>query len=207
MKKIIGIFQTISILIGFTVIVLFIIPTIIGIKPFIVLSGSMESTIKTGSVAYINTHVKAGDIQVGDIIAFNVENSQVTHRAIAINENNTFTTKGDANENEDLAPVKFEDYKGKTIFSIPYLGKLITSCKTRTGHFIVFLIIGLNILCLIFSGDNERNSKKQDDNEMKKNKNETAKINNDKQKIQKTKVINNEPSNTKEKEKIADEKK
>ena len=159
MRKVINIFQTISILIGFIAIVLFIIPTIIGIKPFIVLSGSMENTVKTGSVAYINTHVNAEDIQIGEIIAFSVGNSQVTHRVIGINENNTFITKGDANDNEDLAPVKFEDFKGKTIFSIPYLGKFITMCKTKIGHFIIFLIIGLNILFLIFSKDNDKKIK------------------------------------------------
>lgn len=158
MKRALSIFQTISIIIGFIVIALFLIPTIIGIKPFIVLSGSMEDEIKTGAIAYINTHVKVQDIQVGDIIAFNVGNTQVTHRVIAVNENNTFTTKGDANENEDLRPVKFEDYKGKTIFSIPDIGKIITKCNTKIGHFIIYIIIGLNVLCLIFSGD-ERKSK------------------------------------------------
>ena len=77
MRKVINIFQTISILIGFIAIVLFIIPTIIGIKPFIVLSGSMENTVKTGSVAYINTHVNAEDIQIGEIIAFSVGNTHI----------------------------------------------------------------------------------------------------------------------------------
>lgn len=164
MRKVINIFQTISILIGFTAIVLFIIPTIIGIKPFIVLSGSMENAVKTGSVAYINTHVKAEDIKIGDIIAFSVGNTQVTHRVIGINKYSSFITKGDANKNEDLAPVKFEDFKGKTIFSIPYLGKFMTMCKTRMGKFIIFLIIGLNILCLMFSKETDKKAKKKIDN-------------------------------------------
>lgn len=214
MRKVINIFQTVSILMGFIVIALFLVPTIIGIKPFIVLSGSMEDTIKTGSIAYINTHVKAQDIQVGDIIAFDIENAQVTHRAIAINENNTFTTKGDANENEDLAPVKFENYKGKTIFSIPYVGKLITMCQTKTGHFIVFMIIGLNILCLIFSSDSEKSNKKQrnieidgsKNTEVDKGKNKTTEVNNEKQEILEQEAINNKQKDTNEKEGIANEK-
>lgn len=157
MKKAIGIFQTISILIGFVAIILFFIPTIIGIKPFIVLSGSMESTIKTGAVAYINTHVKAQDIQVGDIIAFKVDKSFVTHRVISINDDNTFTTKGDANQTEDLAPVKFEEFGGKTIFSLPYLGYLLQSMQTRTGIFILLTTVGLNVVLLIFlSEDKEK---------------------------------------------------
>ena len=157
MKKIINIFQIISMIIGITLIVLFLVPTICGIKPHIVLSGSMEPQIKTGAVAYVNTHMGAEKIKVGDIIAFKVENKQVTHRVIAINEDNTFTTKGDANETEDIAPVKFENCYGKTVFSIPYLGRIMSTFKTRVGSFIVYTIIGLNIVCIIFSNGNCEN--------------------------------------------------
>lgn len=157
MRKVIGVFQTVSILIGFMVVVLFLIPAIFGIKPFIVLSGSMEDEIKTGSVAYVNTHVDVQNIKAGDIIAFGVGSRQVTHRVVAVNDDDTFTTKGDANDVEDLAPVKFEDYKGKTVFSIPYLGKFIGKCQTKVGYFIIFAIIGLNVVCIIFGGANNKN--------------------------------------------------
>lgn len=159
MKKIIKIFQTISIIIGFIVIILFLFPTLIGIKPFIVQSGSMEKEIKTGSVAYVNTHIPVENIKVGDIIAFSVGNQQVTHRVIAINENNTFTTKGDANKTEDLSPVKFEKYKGKTIFSIPYLGYVLNSTQTKIGKFIFGVVIGLNIISYIFIKDDNKKIK------------------------------------------------
>ena len=159
MKKVISIFQMMSMIIGVTLIVLFLIPTIFGIKPYIVRSGSMENEIKTGSVAYVNTKIGVQEIQVGDIIAFKVGNEQVTHRVIAINEDNTFTTKGDANETEDMAPVMFENYRGKTIFSIPYLGRIMSAFKTKIGCFITFTVIGLNIVCIIFSNndDDEKN--------------------------------------------------
>ena len=150
MKTLIRILQAISTLIGIALIILFLIPAICGIKPFVVLSGSMEPQIKTGAVAYVNTYIRVDAINVGDIIAFSVGDEQVTHRVIQINEDNTFTTKGDANNTEDLAPVSFESYKGKTIFSIPYLGKVMSLFQTSTGRFIVFLIIGLNIVCIIF---------------------------------------------------------
>lgn len=156
MKKVIGIFQTISILIGIAVVILFLIPTATGITPFIVLSGSMENEIKTGSVAYANTHAKVEDVKVGDIIVFKVDKSYVTHRVISINDNNTFTTKGDANKTEDLAPVKFEDFGGKTVFSVPYLGYLLQAMQTRTGIFILLTAVGLNIVCLIFASGDKR---------------------------------------------------
>ena len=162
-KVIMSIVQSILIILGILVILTFVAPRIIGIHPFIVLSGSMEDEIKTGSVAYADTKAKVEDVKVGEVIVFNVDKAQVTHRVIAINDNNTFTTKGDANETEDLAPVKFEDFGGKTIFSIPYLGYAIQSVQSRTGIFAVLVIVGINVIYLIFSSDDKKEKDKKDE--------------------------------------------
>ena len=106
----------------------------------------MEKEILTGSVAYANTHVKVEEIKVGDIIVFKLDNKFVTHRVTAINDDNTFTTKGDANQTEDLVPVKFENFVGKTVFSIPYLGYLLQLVQTQTGRFILLLQL-INAIC------------------------------------------------------------
>ncbi len=161
MKKIINIFQILSISVVIILIIILLIPLLIGIKPYIVLSGSMEPKIKTGSVAYINTHVDVQTISEGDIIGFMQGDKEVTHRVVSINENNTFVTKGDSNANADFAPVTFEQYRGKTIFSIPYLGNLINSFKTKTGKFIIGIIIGLNIVCIVFSEDKTKEEKNE----------------------------------------------
>ena len=160
MKKILNAFMNMVsatlILIGILAILLLVIPTMIGYKPFVVLSGSMEPQIKTGSIAYNNTHVKAEDVKAGDVIVFKTEKTYVTHRVVSINENNSFTTKGDANKTEDLAPVKFENFKGKTVFSIPYLGKILNLMKSRIGIFILLSAVGINIVYAIFSEDDNK---------------------------------------------------
>lgn len=156
MKKIISIFQGILIAVGVCTILFFLIPMLIGITPSVVLSGSMEDEIKTGAVVYSNTHIKVEDIQVGDVILYQLGTNQVTHRVTKINSNETFTTKGDANENVDLSPVPFKNYKGKVMFSIPYLGTLVQSIKSRTGYFIIFTIIGINILIGILYNSNAK---------------------------------------------------
>lgn len=157
MKKIINIFQGILITVGICTILLFLVPMLIGIIPSVVLSGSMEGEIKTGAVVYSNTHVKVEDIQVGDIILYQLGTNQVTHRVVKINSNETFTTKGDANENVDLSPVQFKNYKGKVIFSIPYLGILVQNIQTKTGYFIIFTIIGINILIgILYNSDTKK---------------------------------------------------
>lgn len=174
LKLIMNIIQNLLITIGVLVILTFVAPRIFGIHPFIVLSGSMENEIKTGAVAYADTKAKVEDVKIGDIIVFKVGESQVTHRVIAINDNNTFTTKGDANATEDLAPVKFEDFGGQTIFSIPYLGYVLQSLQTRTGIFVVLVTIGLNILYFIFSPEDEKKKNKKEKNKVK-NKDENEK--------------------------------
>lgn len=163
MRNVVSIFQILSIVIGSCILVLFLIPILLGIKPFIVLSGSMEPTIKVGSIAYINTHEKVQNIKDGDIIAFSFGDSQVTHRVLKINENQTFTTKGDANSVEDFAPVNFENYKGKTIFWIPNIGKVLLKTNTKTGKIIIALIVGFNIFFIIFDDIFEKNDIKEKD--------------------------------------------
>jgi len=153
MKKIIDIFQSVTIVIGLVVVLLFLVPRIFGIIPFIVLSGSMEKEIKTGSIAYVNTNVGVEDINVGDIIAFKVGKSQVTHRVVSINEDNTFTTKGDANETVDLNNVKFKNYKGKTILSIPYVGYALRFAQTKLGYFTMIVFAAINLWSLLLAKD------------------------------------------------------
>lgn len=157
MKKAINIFQYIIIAIGIIVIMIFFMPRFLGIKPFIVLSGSMEKEILTGSIAYVNTNINVDEIKEGDIIAFNTGIKQVTHRVVSINSDRTFTTKGDANNIVDEKKVKFSDYIGKTVFSIPYLGYIVSAIQTKWGYAILILTVGINLVALIFLADDEKN--------------------------------------------------
>ena len=155
MKKAMKIFQYISLSIAAILIVIFLIPNLFGIRTFIVVSGSMEPTIKTGSIAYINTNVNVKDIEEGDIICFNVDDVQVTHRVIKVNED-SFITKGDFNNQEDLAPVKFNNYIGRTNFYIPYVGYILSFFQSSIGVLIVSTVLVLNILIIIFEDSKKK---------------------------------------------------
>ena len=154
------IIQYILIAVGIIAVITLIIPMLVGYTPFVVQSGSMEPAVKTGAIAYNNTHVKVEDVKDGDIIVFKQGESNVTHRVIKINDDNTFTTKGDANETEDLIPVSFEDFKGLNVFSIPYLGYVLQVVQTKLGIFILVCITGLDIVYFIFTDDEEDEKKK-----------------------------------------------
>lgn len=150
MNKLIRYFQRATILAGILVAILIAIPLVAGIQPFVVLSGSMEPKIKTGSIVYINKNVPATSINKSDIIGFNAgDNMIVTHRVVDINSAG-FTTKGDANKDNDERIVKYSDYIGKTVFSIPFLGRVVAYFRTTSGVYWLTALIGLNILCIFY---------------------------------------------------------
>ncbi|MBQ6496810.1 MAG: signal peptidase I [Firmicutes bacterium] len=94
----------------------------LGLKPAVVISGSMEPTIKTGSLIFIDT--KYEDPEENDIVAFRTGGSLVTHRLVKDTEDG-WITKGDANDSEDPWRITNEQLLGKTVFWIPVLGYLI----------------------------------------------------------------------------------
>lgn len=116
----------------------------------VVLSGSMEPDIMTGSICFIDMSVPYEDIQEGDIIVFSQGNAYVTHRVISVKEEG-FVTKGDANTCSDGLSTTKENYYGQNIYSIPHLGYFLMELKSRRGLIIwitccIALIIS-NKLC------------------------------------------------------------
>lgn len=56
---------------------------IMGIRPFVVVSGSMEPAIKTGSISWVNLHADASCMEQGDILAFKRNDGElVLHRIV-----------------------------------------------------------------------------------------------------------------------------
>lgn len=109
-----------------------------GLCPLTVMSGSMEPSIKTGSVAIIETNLTDfNEIEKGDIITFDIGGSFVTHRAVDITEDGVYT-KGDANNARDPWIVTNDNYYGKELFSIPYIGFLIVFIRQ---HIIVTVLV------------------------------------------------------------------
>jgi len=122
-------------------------PYLIGLKTYAVISGSMEPALKVGCLAYVKP-AEPSEIKKGDIITFLMEGSSMvaTHRVVDINTaEQTFTTKGDANENKD-APIGFDRLIGKTLFGIPYLGYPSMFMKTKKGIVLALCFLTMMIL-------------------------------------------------------------
>lgn len=111
-------------------------------KPAIVVSGSMEPTIRTGSFMLIDKKDK--DIEIGDIIAFINNDMQVSHRVVELT-NDGYVTKGDNNENVDFCPVSPDKVTGTVFFTIPKLGYVLDWAISVQG------IISIITICVVFS--------------------------------------------------------
>lgn len=115
-------------------------PPAFGIHPFVILSGSMEPAILTGSVIFVNERASPEDLHTGDIITYSIEDTYVTHR-IAQETPGSVITKGDANKEADFSPVNRSRILGPVVLSIPYLGYLYDWVSAP-----LFLVLLLSLL-------------------------------------------------------------
>lgn len=110
-------------------------------QTFLVQSGSMSPTIKTGNLIIVKP---APIYKVGDIITFrNSNNQKITHRIVNIKVENNFQkiyTKGDANKVNDDGYILANQIIGKVRYQIPYLGKLVYFSKTLPGLMLLIVL-------------------------------------------------------------------
>ena len=123
-----------------------------GIKPYTVLSGSMEPEYPVGSLIYVKP-VDPLTLKEKDPITFLLNESTVaTHRIIEVipdDEDPTvvrFRTKGDNNKEADSDPVHSKNVIGKPVFCIPYLGYVANYVQTPPGKYIA---LGICMLLLV----------------------------------------------------------
>ena len=97
---------------------------IFPIKPVAIASASMEKELYVGDVAIIKK-CKANDVNVGDIIEYQMDGYTVIHRIIEKKQkqgNFYFITKGDNNKAPDSKEVIEDQLIGKLVFKVRYLG-------------------------------------------------------------------------------------
>lgn len=118
-----------------------------ALQTFLVQSGSMSPTIKTGDLIMVKPE---GNYNIGDIVTFNnSKNQKVTHRIVNIKSENNIEkifTKGDANKVWDDGYVFQNQIIGKVNYQIPYLGKLVFFSKTLMGLVILIFVPAVLII-------------------------------------------------------------
>ena len=116
---------------------------IMDLKPVVVLSGSMEPAMKTGSLAFIDTSNRT--VFEGDVISFWAGDLLVSHRVIEITDQG-YRTKGDNNDVVDAGIVKDSSVEGKILFSIPGAGYFLKMVALPAGMAIALLYIFMKVI-------------------------------------------------------------
>ena len=126
-------------------------PGVFGVRPAVVLSGSMEPVIQTGDLIFLHD-IDAAELKEGDVICYLSSGKAVTHRIVSITQDGggqrRFITQGDANNTEDRLAVAPEQIQG--IWQggrIGGLGDFILFMQTTTGM-ICFIICPLLVFLL-----------------------------------------------------------
>lgn len=143
---------------------------LIGLQPYVVLSGSMRPTYEVGSLIYVKS-VDYKQLQVGDPITYMIsQDTVVTHRIIEVlvdeEDPNTlrYFTQGDANSVADGTSVHYKNIIGKPVFSIPYLGYVSNYIQTPPGKYVA-IAAGALLILLVFLpdifADEEKEKKKR----------------------------------------------
>lgn len=130
------------------------------LKPAVVISGSMEPVLHTGSLVIID--MKKKNPEEGDVIAFEVGDSFVTHR-LAEKTEDGYITRGDANETNDPWIVAPGDIAGTIILHIPYVGYFIRGISGKTGIILCILVIS----CVLLAGLLERGERDNENDQEK----------------------------------------
>ena len=111
-------------------------PSVFGYTPLVVLSGSMDDgsadAILVGDLILVHD-CDATKLQVNDIIAFMEGDYAVTHRIIAVNDDGTYTTQGDANNVQDATPVTPDHVIGKYDRRFEGLGNVVLFIQSPKG--------------------------------------------------------------------------
>ncbi len=139
-------------------------PMPFGIGSSVVLSGSMEPTLRINDLVFVKA---AESYEVGDVVVYQ-GSLLVIHRIVSI-DGTRVVTKGDNNNTAD-DPIELSQIKGKLVGRIPLVGLLIRGLKTLPG---ILVVLALAVWLMHRSWQGE---KKADDERLEALKEEIRKL-------------------------------
>lgn len=122
---------------------------VLGFKPYIIQTGSMEPELKVNALIVIKK-VTYEEIEVGDIISFkpNGSNINVCHRVIEQTDQG-YITKGDNNNNPDLELVTKDNFSGKLVFKTNITSAIYDKLQSPKG-IIQIIVLPLIVILLLY---------------------------------------------------------
>ena len=126
-------------------------PSFLGIKTYVIISGSMEPNISVGDIVIArNIKNEERELKIGDIISFRSGHSVITHRIVNIEKDKNgvlrIRTKGDSNNTEDGVDIIINNIEGKVIAVIPKIGSIVRLLHDRTVLMIFLVVVYIYII-------------------------------------------------------------
>lgn len=117
---------------------------LVGARPVVVLSGSMEPAFSAGDVL-IERGVEPRQVKVGQVVTFREPGTErmMTHRVRTIEARGArlvFTTKGDADNGVQRWAIDPGDELGQPVWRIPVIGYVAMLAKTPLGLVAIVLL-------------------------------------------------------------------
>lgn len=146
-----GIATGVAVAIVVTAIGLVVVPRLANWTVLVVLSGSMEPTMPTGGLAFVEP-VDPAAIREGDVVTFPVPGhpgALVSHRVTSVEQvqgKPVLLTKGDASDAPDAWRTPASSVKGEVAVTIPYLGHAAQLLRTPTGYLLVLVVPAIVII-------------------------------------------------------------
>ncbi|MCZ2404997.1 signal peptidase I [Paenarthrobacter sp. Z7-10] len=134
------------------------VPALFGGHGSIVQSGSMKPAISPGDVVLSTSLPQGSPVPVGRVVQFHspseAEPDGVAklrlHRVIAVNQDGTYKTAGDANADADSDPLTRAQITGEARLLIPFVG--LPGYWMATGHFaplVLWVLLTLTALAVL----------------------------------------------------------
>ena len=129
-----------------------VLPRVLGMHSFAIVTGSMEPNLPTGSLVYAEP-VGGSSLEVGDVAVFWRDSDVIVHRVDSINaDDHELITKGDANAGVDVRPVPYSNVVGRVVLCVPYAGYFLMAIGSLSGKLLLGWIVLMGAaLCLIGS--------------------------------------------------------
>lgn len=134
------------------------IPRFAGMEPYVVLSGSMEPVLPVGALVYVEPVPESEQIESGDVVAYQtMDGTAVIHRVVDYGDTeDSYITKGDANNTVDGNQVAREQILGRYVKHIPMLGFLMSGIDGHVLHIggfelpaVIPIVVGVMILLFV----------------------------------------------------------
>ena len=126
LKNLIAAVSAIAALLALSIFVL----VLLGYRPFVLLSPSMEPLYREGSLCFISTKTALDEVEVGDVLVYRTADFLVLHRLVGISEKRedglVVEMQGDANNVAQTVCLNSINYVGREALTIPGLGTVVT---------------------------------------------------------------------------------